>query len=209
MNRRNKLISLIILGGFLAYAILRYHVFKGIEWIHFPLYTLNKVLSVGGLSMLTVSGIIMLKNRTSHPSFVDHTLVTLGIICILLHVLVSMMLISPTVYESLYGVDQTFNWMGELSMFFGVLGTLFIILFRILPGLLNDEHKYQSLEKIKKSLPPGFLFFGMHVFFLGCQGWLKPSDWPGGMPPISMISFVVAVIGFIITLRLRSQTDRT
>jgi len=43
--------------------------------------------------------------------------------------------------------------------------------------------------------------FGLaHLFFMGFKGWLNPSAWPGGLPPISLIGFVIFTIGYVINL---------
>jgi hypothetical protein len=202
MNQKNLWTGTSILVLSLIYAIVRYHLFKGLEWVHFPLYTLNKVLSFGGLTMLVAAVFFRLRTN-SKPDDRSDTLMFSGIVCVLLHVAISLILISPNVYEGLYRSEGMFNWLGQLSMFFGVLGLLFMVLFRILPVLLNDETRHRSLEKIMKSLPPGFLFFGLHVFFLGFKGWFTPVEWPGGMPPISLLSFLMAAAGLIVALKLR------
>lgn len=34
---------------------------------------------------------------------------------------------------------------------------------------------------------------GLHVLIMGFAGWLTPGKWPGYMPPITMISFLIVV----------------
>ena len=40
---------LLIWGACLAYAVLRYNVFKGVEWMHLPLYIINKSVALAGI----------------------------------------------------------------------------------------------------------------------------------------------------------------
>ena len=48
----------LLLGVPLTYAILRYHVFKGVEWSHFPLYIGNKALSLAAVFFIACSYLI-------------------------------------------------------------------------------------------------------------------------------------------------------
>jgi hypothetical protein len=36
------------------YATLRYHIFKGVEWSHSPLFIMNKILAFSGFILLVV-----------------------------------------------------------------------------------------------------------------------------------------------------------
>jgi hypothetical protein len=44
------------------------------------------------------------------------------------------------------------------------------------------------------------LLSGMHLFFMGYKGWVTPTHWHGGLPPISLLGFGMFVIAFILTL---------
>ena len=44
-----------VLLFFMLYATLRYIVFKGVDPIHFPLYIMNKVISISGIFFLALS----------------------------------------------------------------------------------------------------------------------------------------------------------
>ncbi len=39
-----------------------------------------------------------------------------------------------------------------------------------------------------------------HLFFMGYEGWMNPSDWQGGLPPISLVAFTVFAVGYVINL---------
>jgi hypothetical protein len=54
-----------------------------------------------------------------------------------------------------------------------------------------------------------FAFFmaGAHLFFMGIEGWLKPQEWHGGLPPISLVGFGFFVVGFIINLLGRADRE--
>ena len=42
----------------------------------------------------------------------------------------------------------------------------------------------------------------VHLVALGFKGWLKPKAWPAGMPSISLLAFVAAVIPLVIRRKL-------
>jgi hypothetical protein len=31
---------------------------------------------------------------------------------------------------------------------------------------------------------------------MGFQGWMRPSGWNGGLPPISLVAFAIGVVGY-------------
>jgi hypothetical protein len=50
-----------------------------------------------------------------------------------------------------------------------------------------------------------FLLFALllgivHIFFMGYQGWMNPSEWHGGLPPVSLVAFTFCTFGYIINI---------
>jgi len=43
---------------------------------------------------------------------------------------------------------------------------------------------------------------------LGFKGWLKPQAWPAGMPSISLLAFVAAVIPLVIRRKLMYERGK-
>ena len=43
----------------------------------------------------------------------------------------------------------------------------------------------------------------VHLVALGLKGWLAPQGWPGGIPPISL----VAVIGALVPLFVKRKLE--
>jgi predicted ABC-type exoprotein transport system permease subunit len=41
---------------------------------------------------------------------------------------------------------------------------------------------------------------GVHVVFMGYEGWLNPTGWHGGIPPVSLVAFAVFAMGYVINL---------
>jgi threonine/homoserine/homoserine lactone efflux protein len=42
-----------------------------------------------------------------------------------------------------------------------------------------------------------------HLFFLGYEGWLSPSGWRGGIPPVSLVAFAIFIAGYVVNLLAR------
>ncbi len=55
MTRTTRRIIIIVIVFAALYAILRYHIFKGVEWSHFPLFIMNKILFFSGFILLVAS----------------------------------------------------------------------------------------------------------------------------------------------------------
>jgi hypothetical protein len=43
-----------------------------------------------------------------------------------------------------------------------------------------------------------------HVLVMGLSGWLTPANWPGGLPPITLLAFLVAVWPLLAWFRRRA-----
>lgn len=73
------------------------------------------------------------------------------------------------------------------------------------PSPPNDVQP--AAVKRRRGLVPGLgrlvlLFTALHVFFMGYTTWLDVSSWPGYLPPITLLSFVIG-IGFVVSRMLR------
>jgi hypothetical protein len=38
---------------------------------------------------------------------------------------------------------------------------------------------------------------GLHILFMGYNGWMHPEGWHGGIPPVSLVAFVFFTVGYI------------
>ena len=60
-------------------------------------------------------------------------------------------------------------------------------------------------QRWKRSQRPGYIAMALvvvHLIALGWKGWLTPQKWPAGMPPISMVAIVAALIPLFLKVRL-------
>ena len=190
----------------LVYAILRYNVFKGVEWVHLPLYVVNKALSLGGVTLIAFSYLIGKwipvysddsKRRRALTKFCGLT----GAALIGMHVCAALAMLSPVYYEKFFLEMGKLNLTGELTILFGILGVACLFF----PAVTTLPHMYEALggARWQKAQRMGYLCLLMacgHTFTMGWKGWLDTSTWPGGLPPITMLGFAAALAALVAKL---------
>jgi len=183
-----------------VYAILRYNVFKGVEWTHFPLYVMNKIFSFTGFILLVLSfALEPVSNKTRRQLLeVRKYLGRTGFLFIIIHVLMSLLLLRPETYGDFFAEDRTLSMIGEWSMLLGALAiATYLILFN---GSAHPEEAGPFHRFIRS---PAFLFIALifsslHITIMGFKGWLVPAEWPAGMPPITMASIFIFLSGLFV-----------
>ena len=65
---------------------------------------------------------------------------------------------------------------------------------------LREDSKFIEFITSRRFLLIAMLFSMGHLLFMGLDGWLKPSGWHGGLPPISLVGFSFFVVGYFINL---------
>lgn len=169
----------------LFYSIVRYHIFKEVPWIDFPLYIMNKVVSFSAIIYIAIYLILEKRNYNELSTKIRKYAKNL----IFIHLIISLILLTPSYYHKFFN-GMKFNFIGQLSLFAGViaLGMMNSLKFAKTP---NPKVTLSSMRKYGTEL---LLFLiSLHLFVMGYQGWLTPGSWPGGMPPITMLAFVVSI----------------
>ena len=171
----------------LAYAVLRYHVVKSVPWEHFPLYTTNKVFAVVGLAGLVGSRLAAGRERRQRYGFA-------GLWCTTVHVLMSLLLMTPNYFGKFYSKSGQFTWQTELSMTAGVLGVGFL-LWLLIATLKTETQKQTSLVPCLARWT--LLATALHLVFMGGAGWLNRDDWTvaKGLPAITLLAFGLTLAG--------------
>ena len=171
----------------LAYAVLRYHLVKSVPWDHFPLYTTNKVFAVVGLAGLVGSRLATGRERRQRYGFA-------GLWCTTVHVLMSLLLMTPNYFGKFYSKSGQFTWQTELSMAAGVLGVGFL-LWLLIATLKTETQKQTSLVPCLARWT--LLATALHLVFMGGAGWLNRDDWTAakGLPAITLLAFGLALAG--------------
>lgn len=188
-----------IVGAALAYATVRYCVFGNVGLEEFPLYISNKGVSAGALGLIALA---YLANRFMplDPSGRDarrrlaRSAGLAGFWLALLHSLVSLPILTASRYPTLF--DQT--ELSAIGLACLLLGVLALGLFAV-PAVFSTPARSREGRSDRWLRAQQLGYFGLaataaHVGTLGYSNWTNISAWPGGLPPISLLSFVVCVV---------------
>jgi hypothetical protein len=204
-NSAAFIITIAIIFG-LAYAVLRYHVVGPVPWKDFPFFILNKGISLSAFILLTCNfgfgplnnlGVKVPEGWLNARKALGMT----GFLLALIHALMSFMLFSPSIYGKFFETDGTLTMLAGLSMLGGVLA--FVVLWGY--NLSFQTHLREDKAFIQFITSRTFLLWAMllgaaHLFFMGYEGWLNPSGWHGGIPPVSLVAFAFFAVGYVINL---------
>jgi len=190
----------------LGYAILRYHVAGPVPWKDFPMFILNKGLSLAAYILLTMNfslgplsnlGVPVSRAWLNSRKALGMT----GFLLVMLHALISFMLFSPANYTRFFAVDGTLTLVAGLSMVGGVFA--FVVLWGYnmsFQTFLREDKAFIQFITSRKFMLFALLLGAVHLFFMGYQGWMKPADWHWGLPPISLVAFTFFAVGYVINL---------
>ncbi len=199
-------IIFLTIGLSMAYAILRYHLLGPIPWKDFPMFILNKGISLAAFILITFNfSFGPLKNlgvKVPEP-WLDtrRALGMTGFLLVLIHALLSFLLFTPAVYKGFFEVDGTLTLIGGISMLGGVLA--FVVLWGYNLSFqthLSEDKTFIGFITSRKFLLWALPLGAVHLFFMGYKGWLTPEHWHCGLPPISLIGFSFFTFGYVINL---------
>jgi hypothetical protein len=190
----------------IGYAVLRYHILGPVPWKDLPFFILNKGLSLAAFVLLTLNFSLGPLNNLGFPVpkgwlLARKALGMSGFLLVLIHALMSFLLFRPSVYHQFFGANDTLNLVGGLSMLAGVLA--FVILWGYnlsFQTFLREDHAFIAFITSRRFMLFALVLGGLHLLFMGFQGWLKPEGWHGGLPPISLVAFTIFAIGYGINL---------
>lgn len=184
MKRNHKLPHWLVLVIFFLitfiYAFLRYNIFGETPMTDIPTVIVNKAISFTLTIWLLYA---YWKFYTSDNIDVFHQHYELFRKMIFIHIFLSLLIMCERLIPKFFG-SQSYTLWGGLSLLAGVLAS------SLLSYSLNKTFMFIFL-----------LLFKMHLFFMGFQGWLKPQSWPGYMPPITLICFIIVLITDYIILK--------
>lgn len=189
-----------------GYAILRYHIAGDVPWNEFSLFILNKGLCLAGFILLGFNFALGPAKNVGLP--VPLTWLSArkafgmtGFLLILIHALISFMLFSSPYYGKFFGTDGTLTGTASLSMLTGILGFVFLWAYNLsFQTKLSEDKAFIALMTSRRVLIWALSLGGLHLAFMGYSGWLKPGDWHGGLPPISLVAFAFFVVGYLLNL---------
>lgn len=169
------------LGFSAVYATVRYNVFKGVAWSDWPHYTGSKILALASLILIAVA-VARLAARQARPI---RRLMAVASGLAIAHALVSLGLLDPGYYESYFAGDRLTLTGGGSVM----LGALAVALLQWGKGRRGSSTPDAAVK------PLALLAFlsGLHAALPATANWFAPEKWPGGMPPITLISFLIGL----------------
>lgn len=180
--------SLLALLGSTVYATARYNVFKGVPWEDWPTYTLNKAFALSSLGLIVFS---IIRKRSVKGHSIGRDMYMAGVFGTI-HVVLSLTLLSPAYYEKFFSQDKLTAAAG-LSMALGTVAAAMMFAGKRPHG---DQHADGGV----RTLTMLAFIIGLHAMLQGFAGWFAPSTWPGMMPPITLISFLLGLAAVAVAL---------
>lgn len=176
-----------LIGAALLYATVRYNVFKGVPWVDWPAYTVNKALAVGSL-LIIVAAVV----RLGRPLARTGVLLGWAGVLALAHSLLSFALLNPTYYTRLFA-DNRLTAVAGLSLTLGAL---------LMAGLdLGARRAAGWSSRLRHGLLALIAFgSGLHAALPAISTWVQPASWPGGLPPLTLISFLAGSLAVAVWL---------
>ena len=172
----------------IVYAVLRYAGFANVSPIHIPVYLLNKALSMTAAYTLLMASLGMMRGQREVFDFWRKACMNL----VFVHVLLSLAIFTKGYFPKFFAGDMM-SLTGELTLLFGALGVYCfwrLLTFEMTPGVRR------TMMASACALVSG------HLFVMGYDGWLQVEKWNGGLPPITLLSFLVVVPSFALFLRV-------
>lgn len=204
-NSAGSIIVTVFLFG-IAYAVVRYHIAGPVPWKDFPFFILNKGLSLSAFILLAGNfGLGPLKNLgVNVPEGwlnARKALGMTGFLLVLIHALMSFMLFSPAIYGKFFEPDGTLTLLSGLSMLGGVLAFVVLWAYNLsFQTHLREDKAFIQFITSRQFLLVAMILGGAHLVFMGYEGWLNPSGWHGGIPPVSLVAFAFFVAGYVVNL---------
>jgi hypothetical protein len=204
-NSAGLIIAVVLLFS-IGYAVVRYHLAGSVPWKDFPFFILNKGISLAAFILLTCNfgfgplnnlGVSIPVGWLNARKVVGMT----GFLLALIHVLMSFMLFSRSVYAKFFEADGTLTLLAGVSMLFGVLA--FVVLWAYNMSFqthLREDKAFIQFITSRTFLIWAMLLGAVHLVAMGYQGWLNPADWHSGIPPVSLVAIAFFVVGYVANL---------
>ncbi len=204
-NSASSLIATVLMFS-LAYAVVRYHIAGPVPWTDFPFFILNKAISLAAFILLALNfGLGPLNNLGVSVSEgwlnARRAMGMTGFLLVLIHAVMSFMLFSPAVYGQFFEQDGTLTLLAGISMLGGVLG--FVVLWAYNMSFqthMREDKAFIQFITSRQFLLVALTLGGVHLFFMGYEGWLVPAEWHRGIPPVSLVAFSCFVLMYIVNI---------
>ena len=207
----------VVFGGCLVYAVLRYHLAGDVAWRHFPLFILNKATSLSAVIFVACSYLIGKIIRWHDHNHALRLVVIkfcglMGFFLAGVHAFFAVCLLTPAYFAKYFDEGGRLNLEGEVAMTTGVIALFFLLS----PAITTLPMMPKALGgwRWKRSQRAGYVALILvvgHLVALGLKGWLAPGGWQAGLPPISLLACVAALVPLLVkrklTLEKRARQD--
>jgi DMSO/TMAO reductase YedYZ heme-binding membrane subunit len=205
----------VLFGAALVYAIIRYHLAGDVAWSHFPLFIFNKATSLAAVFFVASSYLVgKVFHWHDHDKALRLVVIKfcglMGFFLAGVHALFSLALLSPAYYAKYFLPDGRLNLEGEVALAVGVIAMFMLMS----PAITSLPMMPKAIggQRWKRSQRLGYVALALvvvHLVALGWEGWLAPSGWNGGLPPISLVAVLAALVPLVIKRRrVREARER-
>ncbi len=194
----------VVVGFAVAYAVIRYHLAGDVAWRHFPLFILNKATSLSAVIFVASSYLIgKIIRWHDHDKALRLVVIKfcglMGFFLAGVHAFLSLGLLSPAYYGKYFDAVGRLNLEGEIAISVGVVALFFLLS----PAVTTLPMMPKAIGGVrwKRSQRAGYVALTLvvvHLVALGWRGWLAPGGWNGGMPPISLVAVVAAMVPLLV-----------
>ncbi len=193
-KKQINLFNFCLFAVLLAYAFIRYNLAKQVPLVQFPVYVLNKALAYLALANF---GLLLIPDRL-FLMFLGITkkegkdfFLNFAFFSLFMHIILSLIVLNNSYFPKLITIDNQLTLSGSWSM---LLASIAFVLFLLI-----------SFRKVETDFYFIFLVSILaHLFFLGGSSWIKVSEWPWYLPPISLLAFLDSL--FILFLYLKGKS---
>jgi DMSO/TMAO reductase YedYZ heme-binding membrane subunit len=166
---------------------------------------INKAISLSAVGLLALSYLIR-RWRWLRPAHPVRTLAVIqfcglgGFWLVGVHATLSLAILSPDYFPKFFE-DRKLSFAGELSMLCGVVALWCYVLpvMATLPQTRQalGAHRWRRYQQLGYA---GLVLVIVHLAFMGFPQWFSPSEWPGYMPPITMLGAALALAPLVVRL---------
>lgn len=167
-----------------VYATLRYNVFKGVPWSDWPHFICNKVLAISALVLIAIA---VRRLAARRPGPIRRLMATASGFA-LVHTFVSLALCRPEYFDKFFAGPK-FSLSGGTSMLLASAAMALLLWGKGRPGSVQPSVAATALAIVA-------MLSGLHAGVPSMSTWFAPRTWPGFMPPITLVSFVVGLFAF-------------
>ena len=201
----------VVFGGSVLYAIVRYHLAGDVAWRHFPLFILNKATALAAVVFVACSYLVGKVIRwQDHDKRLRLVVIKfcglMGFSLACIHAVLALCILRPAYFAKYFDSVGQLNLQGELGMTVGAVALFFlsspaITTLPMMPKAIGGKRWKRAQRMGYVSL----VFVVAHLVTLGLKGWLAPSHWPAGIPPISLVAVVAALVPIAVRYRLMGR----